>query len=76
LKSVVKATLHYSLWFSAGRRRGKTIVIANKDANVHNEPDKDDIIGNDEMDQELEQPVQKKLRQDCLDDCIVPSTDT
>jgi hypothetical protein len=28
------------------------------------------------MDQELEQPVQKKLRQDCLDDCIVPSTDT
>lgn len=63
-------TAHHSLSFSAGRRLGKTIVMAHKDTNVYNDPDKDDVE-NDELDEGLEQPAQKKFRQDCSDDCIV-----
>jgi hypothetical protein len=62
--------------FSAGRRLGKTIVVANKDINMWNEPDKEGVIENDEMDQDLEQPVQKKLRQDCPESSFAPSIDT
>jgi hypothetical protein len=62
---------HRSLYFSAGRRLGKTIVIADKAINVHNDPDKDEVQ-NEELDEELEQPAQKKFRQDCSQDCVVP----
>jgi hypothetical protein len=42
---------------------------------MYNEPDKDDVE-NDEMDPDLEEPVQKKLRQDCPESSIAPSIDT
>jgi hypothetical protein len=66
--------IHHSLSFSAGRRLGKTIVIANKAINAHNDSDKDEVE-NDELDEELEQPAQKKFRQDCSQDCAVPHID-
>jgi hypothetical protein len=66
---------HHSLFFSAGRRLGKTIVIANKAINVHNDPDEDEVE-NDELDEKLEQPAQKKFRQDCSQDSIVPRITT
>jgi len=63
----------HSLSFSAGRRLGKTIVIANKAINMHNDSDKDEVE-NDELDEELEQPAQKKFRRDCSQDCVVDSS--
>lgn len=68
--------MHYSFSFSAGRRLGKTIVIANKDVNMSNEPDGSDVIEKDEMDQDLEEPVQKKLRQDCPERSVATNVDT
>jgi hypothetical protein len=62
--------IHHSLSFSAGRRLGKTIVIANKAINMHSDPDKDEVE-NDDLGEELEQPAQKKFRQDCSQDCVV-----
>lgn len=72
----ITETVHYCLSFSAGRRLGKTIVIANKDVNIDKEPGKDNVIENDEMDQVFEEPVQKKLRQDCPESSIAPNIDT
>lgn len=66
--------IHHSLSFSAGRRLGKTIVIANKAINVHNDPVKEEVE-NYELDEELEQPAHKKFRQDCSQDCVVPHID-
>ena len=37
---------------------------------MHNDPDKDEVE-NDELDEELEQPAQKKFRQDCSQDSVV-----
>jgi hypothetical protein len=62
--------IHHSLSFSAGRRLGKTIVIANKAINMRSDPHKDEVE-NDELGEELEQPAQKKFRQDCSQDCVV-----
>ncbi|PNF33760.1 hypothetical protein B7P43_G10215 [Cryptotermes secundus] len=75
-KGAITTACRFLLIKAAGRRLGKTIVIANKDINEHNELDKDDTLENDEVDQELEQPVQKKFRQDSSENSIAPRIDT
>lgn len=72
-KGAITTACRFLLIKAAGRRLGKTIVIANKAINMHNNSDKNEVE-NDELDEELEQPAQKKFRQDCSQDCVVDSS--